>query len=71
MFREYLKEAKNLLFEAWRDAEVENWWQIKAKLDVLEELEKLIANDAGIVPDLEETLDELSQKLDNFNKGGK
>jgi len=61
VFREYLQEEKKLIFLEWQQKEVNEWEYLKAKLEVLEELEKMIENEAKNSEFLREEAEKLEE----------
>jgi len=59
---EYFEEEKKRIYEAWQKASLEEWWHLKAKLEVLEELEMAIKNDAENVGYYHEELQKLEKE---------
>lgn len=62
VFKEYLNEERKLIFEEWRNsADVESWAFLKAKLQVLGELEAMIRNEADLSAHYKAELEELEK----------
>ena len=61
VFQEYLQEEKKLIFLEWQQKEVNEWEYLKAKLEILEELEKMIENEAKNSEFLREEAEKLEE----------
>jgi len=61
VFQEYIQEERKLIFLEWQQKEVNEWEHLKAKLEVLEELEKMIENEAKNSEFLREEAEKLEE----------
>lgn len=63
VFSEYLEEAKRNIYKIWQNSDIEEWPKLKAKLEVLQEIEQTLINDAENVKYYEEELKTLEEEV--------
>lgn len=63
MFNEYLEETKKHIYEIWQNAGIDEWPKLKAKLEVLQEIEQMLINDAENIKYYEEELKTLEEEV--------
>lgn len=68
VFKEYLQEEKQLVFLEWLQKEPSEWFYLKAKLEILEEIEKIIENEAKNVNFIREEAEELEEAKEKIEK---
>ena len=61
MFKEYLEQERKIIYEEWKLSDPDSWLRLKMKLEVLNELDQMITNDAKNTAFYRQNLEELDQ----------